>query len=458
MLDHLLQNLYTLAHVIGVHENADFLERGAFQAADKGGFPEESGERLRTREGPFMSTTEQSSEFLATSLTREDLVSLGAEALAGLLFEATQAQPELLGRLQRAIVDHRGETRDRESQDGASAGAEEAKGPYLVGNSPVMRTIFETIRRFGPTDTPILITGESGTGKELAALAIHERSERASGPFIPINCAGLPPTLIGSELFGHEKGAFTGAYQRKIGRIEAAQGGTVFLDEIGDLPLELQPHLLRFLQEKTIDRVGGNRPISVDVRVVAATNMDLSKAIKDGRFREDLFYRLNVLTLDMPPLRERGDDIDLLSTFFLQKFGDEMNRPAHGFDPAAVRQLRLYGWPGNVRELVSCIRRAVVMSDGLKITARDLGFPLGMQHGSPARAPVRPHAVNGHAAACAPAKRVTLKQAKREAEVNLLRGTLEQNGQNIKQTAEVLGVSRVTLYRLLKEHGISTGG
>ncbi len=405
-----------------------------------------------------MSTTERTSESLATSLTREDLLSLGAEALAGLLFDVTQEQPELLGRLQRAVVDHHGESHNGASHENGSEATADS-GPYLVGNSPVMRTIFETIRRFAPTETPILITGESGTGKELAALAIHERSERAAGPFIPINCAGLPPTLIGSELFGHEKGAFTGAYQRKIGRIEAAQGGTVFLDEIGDLPLELQPHLLRFLQEKTIDRVGGNRPIRVDVRVVAATNMDLSKAIKEGRFREDLFYRLNVLTLNMAPLRERGDDIDLLSTFFLQKFAEEMNRPVQGFESAAIRQLRLYGWPGNVRELVSCIRRSVVMSDGPRITARDLGFPLGMQHGGgQARPTVRPQATNGQAAEAPTNTRVTLRQAKREAELNLLQGALEQNGQNIKQTAEVLGVSRVTLYRLLKEHGISTGG
>jgi DNA-binding NtrC family response regulator len=323
-----------------------------------------------------------------------------------------------------------------------------------------MRTVFETIRRFAPTETPILITGESGTGKELAALATHERSQYSSGPFVAINCAGLPPTLIGSELFGHEKGAFTGAYQRKIGRIEAAQGGTVFLDEIGDLPLELQPHLLRFLQEKTIDRVGGNRPIPVNVRVVAATNMDLSKAIAAGRFREDLFYRLNVLTLHMPPLRDRGDDVDLLCTFFLQKFANEMQRPVHGFDPSAVRQLRLYNWPGNVRELVSCLRRAGVMCDGPKITARDLGFPLGMQHGGASRPASRQEAaVNGHnGAAPRSSKPVTLKQVKREAELRLLQGSLEQNGQNIKQTAEALGVSRVTLYRLLKEHGIATGG
>jgi DNA-binding NtrC family response regulator len=417
-----------------------------------------------------MSTTEQSSDSLATSLTQEDLFLLGTKVLAGLLFEATQMQPELLGRLRQAVADHQAASRRDTPHADDSGSAEESTGPYLVGNSPVMRTIFETIRRFAPTDTPILITGESGTGKELAALAIHERSERAAGPFVPINCAGLPPTLIGSELFGHEKGAFTGAYQRKIGRIESAQGGTVFLDEIGDLPLELQPHLLRFLQEKTIDRVGGNRPIKVDVRVVAATNMDLTKAIREGRFREDLFYRLNVLTLNMAPLRDRGDDIDLLSTFFLQKFAEEMNRPVLGFDPAAVRQLRLYDWPGNVRELVSCIRRAVVMSDGPDITARDLGFPLGMQHGSPSHQGLqaqsngtngltaRPGAVNGHVTANATGKRVTLRQAKREAEFHLLRGTLEQNGQNIKQTAEVLGVSRVTLYRLLKEHGISPSG
>ncbi|HEX9789786.1 MAG TPA: sigma-54 dependent transcriptional regulator [Kiloniellales bacterium] len=395
-----------------------------------------------------MSMPERSPEDLATTLTREDLLSLGAEALAALLLDMTQAEPAVLDRLRQAVIAHR-----ESDPDGA-----DQKGPYLVGNSPVMRTAFEAIRRFAPTDTPVLITGESGTGKELAALALHERSNCAAGPFVPINCAGLPPTLIGSELFGHEKGAFTGAYQRKIGRIEAAQGGTVFLDEIGDLPLELQPHLLRFLQEKTIDRVGGNRPITADVRVVAATNMDLTKAIQEGRFREDLFYRLNVLTLRMPPLRERGDDVDLLSTFFLQKFADEMKRPVQGFEPQALRQLRLYGWPGNVRELVSCIRRAVVMSDGPKITARDLGFPLGMQSGNGVSTAARRDTVNGYDPASRSAKRVTtLKQAKREAEVNLLLGTLEQNGQNIKQTAEVLGVSRVTLYRLLKEHGISTG-
>jgi len=400
-----------------------------------------------------MSTSNRSAESLATSLTREELLSLGAEALAGLLFEMTMEQPAMLERLRHAVGAHK---IDRvEGPDGA----EQRKGPYLVGNSPVMRTVFETIRKFAPTDTPILITGESGTGKELAALATHERSQYASGPFVAINCAGLPPTLIGSELFGHEKGAFTGAYQRKIGRIEAAQGGTVFLDEIGYLPLELQPHLLRFLQEKTIDRVGGNRPITANVRVVAATNMDLTKAIAEGRFREDLFYRLNVLTLHMPPLRDRGDDVDLLSTFFLQKFAGEMKRPVHGFDPSAMRQLRLYNWPGNVRELVSCLRRAVVMCDGPKITARDLGFPLGMQHSGAARSATRQEAANGHDdAAARSSKRVTLKQAKREAELSLLQGSLEQNGQNVKQTAEALGVSRVTLYRLLKEHGISTNG
>jgi len=394
-----------------------------------------------------MSTKERSLESLATHLTREDLLSLGAEALAELLFNLTQERPEMLEHLRQAVAVHR---------DSDPDGATE-QGPYLVGNSAVMRSVFEAIRRFAPTDTPVLITGESGTGKELAALAIHERSACAAGPFVAINCAGLPPTLIGSELFGHEKGAFTGAYQRKIGRIEAAQGGTVFLDEIGDLPLELQPHLLRFLQEKTIDRVGGNRAISVDVRVVAATNMDLAKGIKEGRFREDLYYRLNVLTLHMPPLRERGDDVDLLGTFFLQKFAKEMKRPVQGYEPAALRQLRLYGWPGNVRELVSCIRRAVVMSDGPRITAADLGFPLGMQHGNGSKPAARHEAVNGYDFAARSGKRVTLKQAKREAEFNLLQGTLEQNGQNIKQTAEILGVSRVTLYRLLKEHGLSTG-
>jgi len=189
-------------------------------------------------------------------------------------------------------------------------------GQFMVGDSPAMKSVFERIRRIARTDAPIMITGESGTGKELAAGAIHERSSRGSCPFVAINCAALPVNLIASELFGYEKGAFTGAYARKIGQIEMASGGTLFLDEIGDLPLDLQGYLLRFLQERKIVRVGGHNPINIDARIIAATNTDLPKAVACGLFREDLFYRLNVLTLLMPPLRVRGGDIELMAAFF----------------------------------------------------------------------------------------------------------------------------------------------
>lgn len=307
----------------------------------------------------------------------------------------------------------------------------------MVGSSPVMRRIYETIRKVARTDAPVLITGESGTGKELAAQAIHERSAYRDGPFVPINCAALPTNLIASELFGHEKGAFTGADQRRIGRIQSAEGGTVFLDEIGDLPLDLQAHLLRFLQEKTIDRVGGRHPIKVNVRVVAATHVDLRKAVAEGRFREDLYYRLNVLTLEMPPLRERGDDIELVSTFFMRKFADEMGRSIRGLHPDAQRLIRCYPWPGNIRELIAAMRRAVVMADSDWIHAEDLGLP--ETNATP----------NGEIP--------SLEAARRRTEEELIRKALDAHNNNIKRTAEHLGVSRVTLYRLIEKYGIATG-
>lgn len=296
-------------------------------------------------------------------LTPELVASLGTERLAGLLLEAAAEHDGLFDKIAAAIA----------SKAAQAPGSEVDDADHMVGASEAMLKVFSDIRKVGAVDAPVLITGESGTGKELAALAIHERSDRRSGPFIPINCAGLPPTLIASELFGHEKGSFTGASARRIGRIEAASGGTLFLDEIGDIPLELQSHLLRFLQEQTIDRIGANTPIRVDVRVIAATNNDLETAVKQGRFREDLFYRLNVLGVDIPPLRERGEDIELLSTYFLHKFSQEIGRPECKFDDHTIEALCNFPWPGNVRELISCIRRAVVMAEGEYITIADLG-------------------------------------------------------------------------------------
>ena len=226
----------------------------------------------------------------------------------------------------------------------------------MVGASPVMQELFRAIRKVAGVDAPVLITGESGVGKELAALAVHERSPRAQGRFVAVNCGALPANLIQSELFGYEKGAFTGAAARKIGLIEAAAGGTIFLDEIGDLSLDLQINLLRFLQERTIERVGGTEKIAVDVRIIAATHVNLEKAVSDGSFREDLYYRLHVLNLQVPPLRDRTGDVELLARFFFDKFSKDHRPQVKGFGLRAVQAMNEHAWPGNVRELINRVR------------------------------------------------------------------------------------------------------
>ncbi|MEW6611329.1 MAG: sigma 54-interacting transcriptional regulator [Pseudomonadota bacterium] len=302
----------------------------------------------------------------------------------------------------------------------------------MVGGSPAMLQLFQSIRKMARVDAPVLITGESGTGKELTALAIHERSARARGPFIAVNCGALPANLIHSELFGHEKGAFTGAYQRKVGSIEAAVGGTIFLDEIGDLPLDLQVNLLRFLQEKTITRLGGTESIHVDVRVLAATHVNLEKAVEEGRFREDLYYRLNVLHLGVPALRERREDIPLLAQFFFDKFSREKQKAVKGFSQQALRSMSNYDWPGNVRELINRVRRAMVMSEKRLITPADLGLE------GVAAAPRLP----------------TLEEARSAAEKEAIQAVLRFTRNNLSQTARHLGVSRVTLYRLIERYAI----
>lgn len=305
-------------------------------------------------------------------------------------------------------------------------------GEYeMVGVSPVMRTLFKSIRRMASVDAPVLIQGESGTGKELAAEAVHERSRRAKKPFVVVNCGALPPDLIQSELFGHERGAFTGAHQRKIGRLEAAHGGTVLLDEIGDLPFELQVNLLRFLQEQTIERVGGREPIKVDVRIISATHMDLEKAVaeNDGRFREDLYFRLNVLRLDMPALRDRADDIELLAWFFFNRFAAERNVLVKGFSCQALEVMKQHTWPGNIRELINRVRRAVVLCDKRLITPSDLDLER--------RQEVR--------------RSVTLAEAKDSAEHAAILGALRRADGNVSQAARQLDVSRVTLYRLIEK-------
>jgi len=362
-----------------------------------------------------------------SGLTREAVIGLGAETLANLLLELAAKDPELRQRLVFL------------SAARPAAVTPESEEPSMVGTSPAMRTLYATLRKVSVTEAPILITGESGTGKELAAIAIHRRSPRAGGPFVPINCAALPKTLIASELFGHEKGAFTGADQRRIGRIQAADKGSLFLDEIGDLPLDLQAHLLRFLQESTIDRIGGLQPIKVDARVIAATHVPLRQAVAEGRFREDLFFRLNVLTVEMPPLRRRGEDIDRLAEHFVAKFAPDGAKAVRGLSPEARTALRAHSWPGNIRELIATIRRAVVMADGPWILPEDLALPVAIPAAEPAVFPS------------------SLQAARRGTEESLIRQALAAYRNNVTRTAEHLGVSRVTLYRLMDKHGIATG-
>jgi len=378
----------------------------------------------------------------AERLNAADIGQVGTERLVALLLESAQRDPVLRQRL-REIIGNPGTVLARPAPLVAKAEAKEeapaltggdTSSGYMVGASTAMLSLFEAIRRYATSSAPVLIMGESGTGKELAARAIHERSAWGKGPFVAINCGALPTTLIASELFGYEKGAFTGAAGRRIGRIESAEGGTVFLDEIGDLPLETQVHLLRFLQEKTIERVGGNTSITVNSRIIAATNVNLRDAVAKGRFREDLYYRLNVLNLVMPPLRERGEDIMLLARFFLQQFSKEIGCETSDFAPDAQAAIMSHPWPGNVRELIACVRRAVVMADGPTIRASNLGITGGdVEHAAPERG---------------------LGKVRAEAEAQLVRSTLEHNRFHVKKTASELGVSRVTLYRLIQKYDI----
>jgi len=297
----------------------------------------------------------------------------------------------------------------------------------MVGQCDAMLQLYRRIEKFAATDAPVFVAGESGTGKELTAQALHERSPRATQPFVAINCAAIPATLLQAELFGYERGAFTGALQKKIGRIESANGGTLFLDEIGDLPHECQAVLLRFLQEGTIERLGGSGPIRVDVRVISATHVDLEKAVTEGRFRADLYHRLCVLRLSEPPLRERGGDIRLLANYALSMYRQDGPRKIRGFSSDAVIAMSNYGWPGNVRELINCVRRAVVMTEGRFITGADLGLPAAEQ-GQP----------------------LTLAEIRSQAERMAVEQALQRHGQNLSEAAAELGVSRATLYRLIQ--------
>jgi len=301
----------------------------------------------------------------------------------------------------------------------------------IIARSSKMQRVIELVKVVAKSNATVLIIGESGTGKELVARAIHSQSHRRSKPFVAVSCAALPESLLESELFGHERGSFTGAYAQKKGKFESANGGTLFLDEVGDMSANIQVHLLRVLEEKEFTRVGGNELIRADVRIVSATNKDLRRAIEKGEFREDLYYRLNVVTIELPPLTDRKEDIPLLAQYFLNKFVLENQKEVAGFSPEATELLLNYDWPGNVRELENSIERAVILAKDSLITAADLPH----ENMSPARS-----AIPGR----------DLRGVQKEHILNVLRET----GGNYSQAARILGISRMTLYKKARQFGV----
>ena len=304
----------------------------------------------------------------------------------------------------------------------------------IVGHHPAMQKVYRLVAQVARTTTTVLITGESGTGKELVARAIHRQGPRRDKPFVAVNPAAVAESLIESELFGHERGAFTGANQRKLGRFELAQGGTLFLDEIATLKGELQVKLLRVLQEREIERVGGTHPIKIDVRIVAATNADLKDAVARGAFREDLYYRLNVVSIDVPPLAQRADDIPLLVEHFVHRYSRECNKPVDELSPEVLTALREYGWPGNVRELQNVIERAVVLAEGPVIQLSDLPLDVLLPK---------------HREKVRTADHLPLKNATEEFERQIVLRVLERVGGNQSEAARILGLHRNTINRIV---------
>ncbi len=302
----------------------------------------------------------------------------------------------------------------------------------IIGTSARMQKVFKVVATVAPTSYTVLVTGDSGTGKELIAKAIHERSDRRDKPFITINCGAIPETLLESELFGHERGSFTDAVAQKIGKFETADHGTLFLDEIGELSLALQVKLLRFLQDQTIERVGGKSTIQVDVRVIAATNRSLEEEVVSKRFREDLYYRLSVITIELPPLRDRENDILLIAEHLLKTYGNENKKTNLTFTNSALQALCSYEWPGNIRELENRIKRAVILSGTNRIGAVDLGF-----------------------AAASDIETRSLQEVREEAETTHIRAALQRNNWNVTKAAHDLGTSRTTLYDLIEKYKIT---
>jgi two-component system NtrC family response regulator len=332
--------------------------------------------------------------------------------------------------LGRAFYVYRLEREHREYQRRLRADSFEG----MLGTSVQMQAVYSDIRKVAATDESILIVGESGTGKELVARAIHDLGMRRDKPFVVINCGAIPENLLESEMFGHEKGAFTGAHIQRKGRVEIADGGTLFLDEIGELPMPLQVKLLRFLQEQVVDRIGGRKEITVDARVLAATNRDLKEAMEEGTFREDLYFRLGIITITLPPLREREGDSILLSKTFLDRYVEENRKHIKGFTESAIRAIAGYTWPGNVRELENRIKRAVIMAEGRKITPEDLEMDV---------------------AAFSKFDGMSLKNARDNLEREMILKALDRNKSNVSKASEDLCISRPSLYALMEKLGIS---
>jgi two-component system NtrC family response regulator len=305
----------------------------------------------------------------------------------------------------------------------------------MLGQSAPMQAVFTFIRKVAPTSAPVLILGDSGTGKEMVARALHRRGPQKDGPFIAINCNTIPENLLESELFGHERGSFTGAHAQRKGHVESAAGGTLFLDEIGELPAPVQVKLLRFLQEKRFQRVGGRQEIQSDTRIIAATNVNLQESIARGAFREDLYFRLAVVVVRIPTLKERGEDVVLLAKEFLHRYGAEHGKPRLAFSPDALQALNFHSWPGNVRELQNRVQRAVIMADGKRVTVDDLELAEALR--------------------AVPAQ--TLRAARERLEKEIVQEALRRHGGKITSAAVELGVSRPTLYELMEKLGIARG-
>jgi two-component system NtrC family response regulator len=338
--------------------------------------------------------------------------------------------PDILG----LVVERAANVRYLEEENRKlSASVSSSPFKQLIASSPEMLGVCRTVEKLGPTDVSTLVLGESGTGKEVLVRILHSLSTRADKRLVAINCAAIPEALLESELFGYEKGAFTGAVKTTLGKIETANGGILFLDEVGDLPMSLQAKLLRFLQERVIERVGGRREIQVDVRVVCATHQDPRALIEEGKFREDLYYRINEATIQVPPLRERGGDAVLLARAFLTRFAREQQRPIRDFTHQALEIIDHYHWPGNVRELENRVKRAVIMADGTEITPVDLELESVQVESQP----------------------FSLREVREIAERRAIQRALGYTDNNVSRTAELLGVTRPTLYNLMKKHNLS---